>query len=497
MGTRDLGISDFFSGKGVFITGGTGFLGKAVIEKLLRSCPEIGSIYILVRDKKGISALSRLEKLLSEPIFDVVRSASPKSFSKVIPIPGDVTLPGLGIQDEDLELLRETVSIVVHSAATVKFDEDLKVAVNINARGTDRVLELASTMKFIQAVVHVSTAFSNCDLQLIEEKVYPVRKDPRSFLDQLNGLSDEVLKETLPTILDQKPNTYTFTKHLAEELVNQTYDRKHVPVCIVRPSIVGAALKEPMPGFVDNFNGASGLLVGILTGAMHTVLLNDEYKLDVIPLDFITNCILAAAQRLGSIREWSAKVQVYNLTSYENPFVIPKIIPAAKKTFFEKPFKNLLWYPTLHVTSSYLTFWFLNLLVHQIPAHLLDAISGLTGRKKTFVRIYRRLSGNFDVVRYFTTRKWEFSSENTSAMYNALSPVDQINFCFDVPSINWDAYIRTYIQGLRKYALKDTSSADEGKRVVFKLQILHVLVTSLVLLPIFAVLVVLVNTLSV
>jgi hypothetical protein len=57
-------------------------------------------------------------------------------------------------------------------------------------------------------------------------------------------------------LLGNCPNTYTYTKALAEQLLEEQCGT--VPLAIVRPSIVTAALKEPVPGWVDNYNGATG-----------------------------------------------------------------------------------------------------------------------------------------------------------------------------------------------------------------------------------------------
>lgn len=67
--------------------------------------------------------------------------------SKVLPICGDITLPGLGISKADMDMLIHDVSIVFHSAATVKFDEPLRTSVNFNTRGTRYVLEMCHQMK--------------------------------------------------------------------------------------------------------------------------------------------------------------------------------------------------------------------------------------------------------------------------------------------------------------------------------------------------------------
>ena len=54
-------IVEFYRGRSVFITGATGFLGKVLVEKLLRSCPDIKAVYLLIRPKKGQDAVSRLQ----------------------------------------------------------------------------------------------------------------------------------------------------------------------------------------------------------------------------------------------------------------------------------------------------------------------------------------------------------------------------------------------------------------------------------------------------
>jgi len=56
-------IIEFYRGKSIFITGATGFLGKALIEKLLRSCYHLNKIYVLVRGKKGKTPMQRADEI--------------------------------------------------------------------------------------------------------------------------------------------------------------------------------------------------------------------------------------------------------------------------------------------------------------------------------------------------------------------------------------------------------------------------------------------------
>ena len=85
---------------------------------------------------------------------------------------GDLSLPDLDLSREDRNLLLEKVNIVFHAAATVIFNEPLQVTINVNTKGTVRVIDLWNELKHPITNVHVSTAFSNANLHEIGERVY-------------------------------------------------------------------------------------------------------------------------------------------------------------------------------------------------------------------------------------------------------------------------------------------------------------------------------------
>ena len=166
-------IPEFYAGKTVAITGGTGFVGQCVIEKLLRSCPDVKKILVLLRSKRSLSAEERLKNLTDLPvsatrllfihrspagyckrfsltslslslgkqlncllfrskllffiqIFDNVRNAHPGFQSKLVAVPCDLEKDGFGLGEESLQLLQNETNIFLHSAATVKFTEHLR-----------------------------------------------------------------------------------------------------------------------------------------------------------------------------------------------------------------------------------------------------------------------------------------------------------------------------------------------------------------------------------
>jgi fatty acyl-CoA reductase len=119
-------IANFYKDRSVFITGATGFIGKVLVEKLLRSCDGVKNIYVLLRTKKGLDVRTRLDEIIDAKIFEKIRDENPVALNKLIAIEGDITKDGLGISKNDLNSLISDVSVVFHSAATVKFDEPLK-----------------------------------------------------------------------------------------------------------------------------------------------------------------------------------------------------------------------------------------------------------------------------------------------------------------------------------------------------------------------------------
>lgn len=61
-------IGEYYAGKNIFLTGASGFIGKVLIEKLLRSCPNVNKIFMLMRPKKSQDIDQRVEEICKCPV---------------------------------------------------------------------------------------------------------------------------------------------------------------------------------------------------------------------------------------------------------------------------------------------------------------------------------------------------------------------------------------------------------------------------------------------
>lgn len=137
-------IAKWFSNKSAFVTGATGFIGKLLVAKLLCDCPDIDTIYIIIRPKKGVSFEQRKSDYKSHIAFSHLNEINPNALEKIHIVEGDICEPNCGMSDSDRKLIAERVSIVFHSAADVRFDRRLVDAYHTNVNGTKNVLDFSS-----------------------------------------------------------------------------------------------------------------------------------------------------------------------------------------------------------------------------------------------------------------------------------------------------------------------------------------------------------------
>ncbi|KAH9630870.1 hypothetical protein HF086_014611 [Spodoptera exigua] len=412
-------IADFYEDSIILVTGGTGFVGKALLEKLLRSCAGIKTVYVLMRPKRGLTVDQRYKELLKNQVFDRIRARWPERLGKLYPITGDVSAPNLGVSPEQRELLGK-VTAVFHSAATVRFTEPLHAATTLNVQGTASLLKLAEDMPKLKALVHVSTAYSNAPRSHIEERVYPPPYDPDSIVRCTKMLPPETVEVISDSLQGEHPNPYTLTKALAESIV---YSHTNLPVCIVRPSIVTAALQEPYPGWIDNVYGVTGIIMEISRGTYRSGYCRERYVVDLVPVDMVVNsCILAA---------WRQGVKQY-----------------------------VMWYPNFSFTESRFmnTFW--EITCHFLPAFMYDLLLRAQGRKAIMMKLARRFKMAAATGEYFANHEWQFGIAELTALHDDASYArDSGAFPHWPADFDWNSYIGAYMFGIRRYILKDTAES--------------------------------------
>lgn len=221
--------------------------------------------------------------------------------SKLKVIEGDVAAIGLGLSAEDRQDIIDNVNIICHSAATVKFDEKLKKAIELNVRGAYEMAMLGLECKKLEEYQHLSTTYCHVNVKTLEEKRYEPPADPYKCMKLVEILTEEQVDALQSQLLDYMPNTYSFTKCLGEAVVFDAID-KGLPGIVFRPSIVIPILRDPLPGWNDNQNGPSGLMIAAGRGLQRTSWIDQKSFGDFIPADLVANSLIISNWAYSTVR---------------------------------------------------------------------------------------------------------------------------------------------------------------------------------------------------
>jgi alcohol-forming fatty acyl-CoA reductase len=345
-------ISANLAGKRIAITGATGFLGTALVERLLRSVPECELVLLVRPGRRGADDRVRRE-VLKNDCFDRLRGelGGQKAFDamtarRVRGIPGDVSVDGLALDDDGRAVLA-SCDLVIHSAATVSFDSPLDTAVEVNLLGPVRIAEELRRLGVAPHLVAVSTCYvagsrrGEAAEELVEDSAFFVDVDWRREVDaarrarqdaEATSRSPEMLVEFrtkarhelgaagTPLLAEKTeslrvqwvtdrmveagraratslgfPDAYAYTKAVGERALCE--QRGDVPVSIVRPSIIESAWAEPVPGWIRGFRMAEPVIVSYARGLLNEFPGVPEGIIDVIPVDLVVAAICAVAAR--------------------------------------------------------------------------------------------------------------------------------------------------------------------------------------------------------
>ena len=330
---------DELAGSHVLLTGATGFLGQAMLERLLSSYPDT-RVSVLIRPRAGRSAADRLTALLRKNVFrplgerlgqDGLASVVRDRVTVVEGDLGSVTLP------TDLD-------VVIHGASAVSFDPPVDEAFRTNVAGVATLYEALAAVGGSPHVVHVSTAYvagtrkglvveaaldHEVDWRLELEMALAARADverasrrpemlqralaqaaeqhakagPQSTATDAERLRTEWVTQRLVDYGRTRarslgwPDVYTLTKALGERVAEQLWAHAGKPLSVVRPAIVESALRHPYPGWIDGFKMTDPLIIAFGRGVLREFPGLPDSVVDVIPVDLVVNATLAAAAR--------------------------------------------------------------------------------------------------------------------------------------------------------------------------------------------------------
>ncbi|CAB3262280.1 unnamed protein product [Arctia plantaginis] len=456
----DSPVQLFYEGATVFVTGGSGFIGKQLIEKLFRSCA-IEKLYLLIRPKKSMTIQERLNQMLQNPVYDLLRTKKPEFADKIIPVEGNINEIRLGLSEKDWSMLTDEVNIIFHVAATVRFDEKLRKATLTNIRSTREALELARSCKNLKNYIHISTAFSFATQDRIGKEIfeqfYPCPIPPDTMISLAENVDENKLDNITNNLIQGWPNTYMFTKCISEELVRTK--RGDLPVCIVRPPIVLPAYYEPAPGWLDEHTiiGPSGIYLGGGLGVLRLFCADVNSDIAIAPVDYVNNTIIAAAWDSSERRKnGETEIPIYTIAkNVRYGFIGDTSYKEIKRLLSPK----IVWRSNMLEVKSRLLYDILSWFLLYIPAYILDFACFVSGKKpqgiSSFVDFYGKVNKLSVVYEYFTRNAFTFREDNVKTMMSRMNDVDRAIYNCNLSDVELEDYILVWGTGLRKFILKD------------------------------------------
>uniref|UniRef100_A0A1B6FI90 Fatty acyl-CoA reductase n=3 Tax=Cuerna arida TaxID=1464854 RepID=A0A1B6FI90_9HEMI len=446
-------IQRVYEGAHIFITGASGFMGKILMEKLLRTC-NVAQIFILVRDKKGVKSQERLSSILDDTVFEPLKVEKPGEIRKVKIITGDCSLPDLGLSEEHKSQLSH-VNFVFHAAATLSMDQHLRVAFVTNVLATKFLLEFVRTLPHLKAFMYISTAYTHAYRDLVEETFYDVVFDEEEVGQLCNQLDDEQIGALTPKLIGRWGNTYALTKACAENLVSK-YD-KIIPIGVVRPSIVVSVWgNNPLRGWINNLYGAIGVVTGTGVGLLRLWCADPQMVADMVPVDIAINMTLAAAWEVAT-KNTGLKIY-HSVSSSKNPITYDILRTA---NFGHGDSERMETTKCIAVQWFFLVknktmFCLYSIWYHVIPAFFIDIFLQLTGKKSQLMKVYTKVYNvNKSLMPYCVEKNISFTSNNVDEMWDSLDPVDKRLFFFDLAAMDWQEFWLFALKGMRVYLLND------------------------------------------
>jgi nucleoside-diphosphate-sugar epimerase len=519
-GRDEASIVDRLDGARVLLTGVTGFLGQVVLERLLTDFAGT-RVVLLVRSQTGSSSVDRVHYLTRKPSFDRLRER----------LGSDDAL--LALLDERVEVvdgdfsrgqpeLPGDLDVVIHSAATVAFDPPIDEGFQTNLLGAMNLYRGILAGGSRPALVHVSTAYvAGVQKGVIPEATLDHRVDWRLEADLALGArrdveaasrKPELLERFLAdaskehsragptTVADDAeqrrkdwvtkrlveygrqrarslgwPDVYTFTKAMGERAVEELAAEEQLPLSIVRPSIIESALLHPAPGWIDGFKMADPIIRAYGLGQIPEFPGIPEGIVDLIPVDFVVNAILAVA----ATPPVAGAPAYYHVSSGDrNPLPFFRLYELVREYFEAHPLpergrgehKVPEWTFPGNVTVERLLRRAEQLtdVAERVVTHLpkskamRDAVRRVD-RDRARVEFVKRYS---DLYGAYTEAEVIYTDDVAMSLYRSLSEEDRARFPFDAATIDWKHYLQDVHSPAVTRSLREVSKRDRERPAV-------------------------------
>ena len=511
-------VRETLAGRHILLIGVTGFIGKVWLVDLLEKIPNIGRITLLIRRNRTTSGQRRFEKIVEEsPAFDPLHEIHGRKLGaflteKVEVVEGDVSLPGLGLDDAAQARLQKSLDVVVNSAGLTDFNPDLRDALSSNVDSTLHLLEFVRKCKRA-SLMHLSTCYvvgmrDGRVGEQLEDNYNPAR-DPRfdaeneiaSLRERIRRiearaegpeLNKALRRQALGRGRDETsapaaelegvlrrnrarwvrnrlthvgmrraqhlgwPNTYTFTKSLGESILAR--HGKDLPVAIVRPSIVESSERSPFNGWNEGIN-TSGPLSYLLGTNFRQLPSNERKCLDVIPVDMVCRGMTLIAAALVARRH----ARLYQLaTSAINPVNMGRSIELtglAHRKYYRTSQSVENWlkvkFETIPVSKQ--RYERLSIPMQKaVVSGINRAATTLRMKKAPFAKAERDLIRAEKLIELYEPfilhNEHVFECENARLLSAALPHEEKAFFDFTPEAVDWwDYWINVHIPALRRW----------------------------------------------
>lgn len=248
--------ADFTAARTILLTGASGFLGAYLLYELMKTTE--ACVYCLVRCRSESDGAERIKKnLLKYGLWN-------DDFApRVIPVPGDLAQPLLGLGTETFDKLCDVIDTVYHNGAVVNFIYSYNSLKDSNVRGTQEVIRLACRVK--RKPMHFISTIG----------VFP----PTTKTDT------KVLESSAPTNWQGLTAGYPQSKWVAERMVMIAAERG-LPVRIYRPGFVTG---DSTTGIwnTDDF------LARMIKGCIQLGSAPDmDAMIEMVPVDYVSKAIV-------------------------------------------------------------------------------------------------------------------------------------------------------------------------------------------------------------